>query len=83
MQGCGGGNDDLPAAVGTTPGTFSLSLIDAPVEDVAEVWIEFDGVSVDNAAGETITFDLDPAVSVDLLTLTDGVTQTLVDQQPL
>ncbi len=47
------------------------------------MWIEFDAVSVSNSDGETTTFDLDPAVSVDLLTLTDGVTQTLIDEETL
>ena len=83
IQACGGSGGDAPVDMAATPGTFSLKVTDAPVEDVAEVWIQFDAVSVNNSDGETTTFDLDPAISVDLLTLTDGVSQTLVDEQVL
>ncbi len=83
LLGCGGSGDDSIASVADAPGTLTLALVDAPVEDVAEVWIEFDAVSVNDSDGNTTTFDLDPAVSVDLLTLVDGASQTLVDEESL
>lgn len=83
IQACGSSGGDGPLDRASTTGTLSLKLTDAPVEDVAEVWIEFDAVSVNNSDGETTTFALDPAVTVDLLTLTDGVSQTLVDEETL
>lgn len=78
LAGCGGNSNSDPAT-----GVLSLKLVDAPVEDVAEVWIEFDSVSFDDSDGETIMLELNPAVSVDLLTLTEGTQQVLVDQRSL
>lgn len=83
LVGCGGSSSDTSRSSAAASGTLTLSVVDAPVEDVAEVWIEFDGVSVRNDAGEAITFELDPPISVDLLTLTGGTREVLVDEQDL
>jgi hypothetical protein len=73
---CGGGSD------GNDQGTLSLALTDAPVDNVAEVWLRFTGVTVKPQDSGQITFDFsDEPIEVDLLTLTEGRTQALISDQ--
>ncbi len=78
-----GGSSEAPLT-GEQTGSLSLRLADAPVENVSEVWVSFSGVSIrregDEDASEII---FDSPRSVDLLTLIDGNTETLLSSEPL
>lgn len=73
--GCsGGGGDD-----GAT-GTISLAVMDAPVYDVAKVWVTFTGVSMKpQGNGPAIDIDFPTPAKVDLLSLTVDNAETLLD----
>lgn len=81
---CGGSSS------GPGTGTLNLELTDSPVDSAEEVVVIFTGVEVKPADGNVITFDYcDPAEDVslckeiDLLTLQDGVTTDLLDDEEL
>lgn len=75
LFGCGGGSSDS----GDPNGTLSLRLVDAPVDDVAEVWIRITGASVRAADDEVrVEYTFLPAIDVDLLTLVDGNAEVLL-----
>jgi len=63
-------------------GRLSLALTDAPVDDAYSVVVQFDRVSI-RGAGETddIVFDLDPVMSVDLLTLQGANSETVITDE--
>jgi hypothetical protein len=76
---CSGGGDD-----GGGTGTLSLSVMDAPVYDAAQVWVKFTGVSLKpQGNGPGIDIDFDTAVSVDLLSLNSDNAETLLDAHPV
>lgn len=78
---CGGGGDSAPQSAN---GTLSLGLIDAPVDDVDEIWIEIAGISVKpQGSGPAIDFDFADPLPVDLLSLTDGNSEMLLDGEVL
>ena len=78
---CGGGGDNVPQ---NTSGTLSLGLIDAPIDDVDEIWIEIAGVAVKpQGAGPAMDFDFTQPLQVDLLSLTDGNSEMLLDGEVL
>jgi hypothetical protein len=79
---CGGGgsasSDNGPAL-----GTLSLAITDAPVHDVAEVWVQFSGISVKPKAGSPIDYVFDEPRTINLLALSDAKTASLLSDQPL
>lgn len=72
--GSGGGSDSE-----TATGTASLGVTDAPTGEFSEVVITFTGVTLKPADGEAIEFTFDEPKTLDLLTLTNGETATLLD----
>jgi hypothetical protein len=66
LTGCGG-SDDSDAF--TQTGTLSVSIKDAPVDDVSEVIVTFDRIDLKPRNGSAERFDLNPPRTVDLLTL--------------
>lgn len=69
-------------------GSLSVGVTDAPVDTAQEVIVEFSGVEIKPADGESISFNFtekcsdDPAAcQIDLLTLTNGVSQQLIDDE--
>lgn len=64
MAGCGG--DDGGSS------TLSLSITDAPLDDVTSVWLQFTGVEVKRAGGPPETILFDAPKGYDLLTLQNG-----------
>jgi hypothetical protein len=78
LVGCGGGGgrDDSDAM-----GTLTISVTDAPVDDVAEVWVQFTGVRVKPAGGDALEFTFNAPVNLDLLTLTGETSATLLNGQ--
>lgn len=76
---CGGSSSDSVPQSASVSGTLSLSLVDAPVENVSEVWIELNGISVRGGPDdEQIDIDYATPRSVDLLTLVDGASEALL-----
>ncbi|HEX5420979.1 MAG TPA: DUF4382 domain-containing protein [Gammaproteobacteria bacterium] len=74
----GGSSDDIAAIKGS--GTLSLSLVDAPIQDAAEIWIRIKNISLKPAgAGPAIDFPIDPPLEVNLLSLTPDSAATLLD----
>jgi hypothetical protein len=75
VAGCSGGSGG-----GSGTGTLSLSIMDAPVYDVTQVWVTFTGVSLKpQGSGPAIDIDFAAPVSVDLLSLTADNAETLLD----
>ncbi|MDQ1363696.1 MAG: hypothetical protein QG652_1558, partial [Pseudomonadota bacterium] len=68
---------------GSDTGTLNLQITDAPVDDAQEVVIEFTGVEIKAADGETIVITYDTPKQINLLALTGGVAETIVDNQTL
>lgn len=76
---CSGGGSDGGLNAPTT-GSLSVRLMDAPVEDVAEVNVQIAGLRIKPAEGPAIDLDLGaPTVTVDLLELTDENAAVLID----
>jgi len=70
---CDSSNDINSAAGGrggTQNGFLSLGITDAPIDDAAEVWVQFDGIVLKPlTALEPITLSFDTPMSIDLLAL--------------
>jgi hypothetical protein len=69
---CDSGSD------GTETGVLNLALTDAAVDNVKEVHIEFDGVTLKPASSAPIEILFDTPKSFDLLTLQNGITAELL-----
>ena len=64
-------------------GRVSLSITDAPVDGVDEVNLAIKSVVFEADDGETTEVDYSPVLLIDLLTLTNGVTEQLVSSESL
>ena len=71
---------------GASTGSLSISVADAPVDTADNVFVEFSGVEIKPANGNSITFDFterctaDPAsCQIDLLSLTSGTSERILD----
>lgn len=74
VAGCGGssgGSDDSS--------TVSFSVTDAPVDDVANVWVTFARVDIKPSDGEPVTLELDEPRQIDLLTLQGSNAAPLIE----
>jgi hypothetical protein len=78
---CGGGSSGGGGGGGST-GTLNLRLSDAPVDNLASVFITFSGVAL-HTAGGTKEIVFDKPKTLDLLALQSGRTATLLDGQVL
>jgi hypothetical protein len=78
LAGCGGGSGSAQIDRNAT-GSLSLSITDAPVDNVAEVWVQFTGVTIKPSGGPAIEFTFDAPLDVDLLTLTGETSTTLLN----
>lgn len=68
---------------GSGTGTLKLQITDAPVDGAQHVVVEFTGVEIKAADGETIDITYTAPKQLDLLALTGGVAETIVDNQIL
>lgn len=84
LAGCGGSSEG--------EGILNLKITDSPVDQAEAVVVVFTGVQLKPADGEVISFDVDcpddqgeatGRCSIDLLTLQEGVTVDLLEDQPL
>ena len=78
LMGCSGegGNGG-----GSSAGTLTLSVTDAPVDDAASVVIQFTGVELHAASGERLNFTYNPPRQIDLLALNGGGSELLLDEE--
>ena len=86
LAACGGGGGGVSGGVsgGEPTGTLTITLTDAPVDDVAEVWVEFSGVTLQpQGGGSAIEILFPDSLTVDLMSLTDGISETLLDSEPV
>lgn len=82
LAACGGGSGGVSG--GEPTGTLTISLIDAPVDDVTEVWVKFTGVTLQpQGGGSAIEIIFPGPITVDLLSLTEGNTETLLASEPV
>lgn len=86
LSGCGGGgggpvSEAVPPGVPT--GIISISLTDAPFDDVTVVNVQFTGVTLKSASEDDIHIDFDPPKDFDLLTLSGGATAELLPETPV
>lgn len=78
LSGCGGGGG---SSTGT--GTLNLSITDAPVDEADAVIVEFTGVEIKPAGGSSFSIDFDLPQQIDLLALTGGTAEILLDGETL
>lgn len=80
LSACGGGglSGDSEAS-----GTMSLGITDAPVDSASRVVVEFTGVELRRSAGAPITVTFDTPRQIDLLALTGGDSELLLDELSL
>ncbi len=79
LAGCGGGSSSFNGGTFEEPptGTISISITDAPIDSVTEVWVEFSGLTLQPQGGSAIEISFSSPRRFDLLTLQDGVTAVL------
>jgi len=73
--GCSSGGS---GAAGDATGVVNISITDAAVDNVSEVWVEFAGVTLKPQGGDEIEFTFDSPKSINLLELQDGMTEQLL-----
>ena len=78
ISGGGGGG-----SAGGGSGFLSLNITDAPVDFALEVVVQFDGVELHSAAGDLITITYNHPKVINLLALTGGVTEFLLEDESL
>jgi hypothetical protein len=83
VSACGGGGGGEVAPELPSTGSLSVAITDAPVHDVAEVNVQFTGVSVKPADGNAIDFTFDVPKDINLLALTDANSADLLNGERL
>ena len=84
LSACDGGDDGISIAIGNTrDGSLTLSITDAPADDVAVVSLRLTGVELLHSDGERERIEFDEAQQVDLLELRNGTLFTLLENEPL
>src|SRR5690606_25907367 len=80
LSACSGGGGDGGSNAGASTGTLSISLMDAPVDGVTNVFVEIEAISMKPTDGPPVELTLASApVTVDLLELTDENAAVLID----
>jgi len=84
LAACGGGGGSTTSSGGSggdDTGSFSLSVTDAAVDSANQVVVEFSGVAIQPADGETIEFNFDEPKSIDLLALQGSASESLLSDE--
>ena len=68
---------------GGTQGTLSLQVTDAPVDQAEHVWVEFGEIELKPADGPSITFQPEETGRIDLLALSGGGAEALLEEVDL
>jgi hypothetical protein len=80
LSACGGGGSSSNAPA---QGSLTIAVTDAPVDGVTGVTVEFTGITVKPKTGSQLTFEFDEPAQIDLATLTEDNTATLLNGQTL
>jgi len=82
LSACGSHSDSTATAGrnGPLPGTLTINITDAPVDNVQEVWVQFTGISIKPAGGEVIDFTFDTEKNINLLALQGTLSTFLIDK---
>ena len=64
-------------------GSLSIAITDAPIDDLAAVFLSFKGLSVFTASGEETEILFDEPKLIDMLTLQNGVSTDLITEHTL
>lgn len=64
-------------------GRVSLSITDAPVDSAEAVVLVFTGVEIRSVSGDIVKVDFEPHRSIDLMTLTNGISEVLLNEESL
>lgn len=78
LTACGGGGGG-----GSSTGTLNLGITDAPVDNADAVWVEFTGIEIKPANGNSFSIDFAQPKQINLLALTGGTAELLLDGQTL
>lgn len=81
LAACSSGGDD--SGITSTDGSLTLDVTDASVDNVQEIWVEFTGVRLQPQDGDAIDITFDTPISVDMLTLTGGNSESLLNGEPV
>jgi len=79
LSACGGGGDNSNGG-GTETGTLNIAITDAPVDGIAEVWVQFSAVTLKPEDGEQLYFELETPMDINLKALTNGKVEILLDE---
>jgi len=82
LSACGSDSNSTATAGrnGPTPGTLTINITDAPVDNVQEVWVQFTGLSIKPAGGKVIDFTFDTVKNINLLALQGELSTFLIDK---
>jgi len=76
LSACGGGSSDgFDGRSGYNQGKLTLSITDAAIDDIAEVWVRFESIELKPAEGSSMTIELDPHIDINLLNLQGSLSQ--------
>jgi hypothetical protein len=64
-------------------GRVSLSITDAPIDTAEAVVLVFTGVEIRSVSGDIVKVDFEPHKSIDLMTLTEGISEVLLNEESL
>ena len=64
-------------------GLFSLGITDAPLAEINKAIVQFNGIEIQAASGERLTFDFETPRQIDLLALSGGGSEFLLSDQTL
>ena len=84
ISGCsggGGGGNAAEEVVVDEAGFINISITDAPVDTVIEVWVEFNGISLKPQSADTLDFEFEEPLRIDLLARTGENTPSLLENQ--
>lgn len=79
LAACGGG--DGSSSNDEETGSLSLAITDGPVDGAQEVVVQFDGVEIQPASGDRITFNFDEPQTIDLLDLQGSISEPLLSDE--
>lgn len=82
LSACGSDSNSTVTAGrnGPLPGTLTINITDAPVDNVQEVWVQFTGISIKPAGSKVINFTFETEKNINLLELQGTLSTFLIDK---
>jgi len=76
LTGCGGGSSSGSGGrSGSSEGFLTLSITDAAIDEVTEVWVQFTAIELKPAGSPSFTISFDSPVNINLLSLQGSLSQ--------